>query len=1123
MTAKKKVISFVLSALLIISMAPSAFATNYYNSSDQGPSLAQPPAGRSYFPTDIQKLPSSEGLPDLFKFLDPTKGTNGYATTKEEWTQRRSELSDLLQYYYYGYKQDTSKANVTYSGSMGTSNGTLTVTVANPDNGKSGSYSVTGIYVPTYKEGVADADLKPGETNIAPPYPFVIGVGGGVSANMRNAFLRRGYAVMNNPTGTIYSDSAGRTGLYTTLYPFDKNTYENDSGALMAWGWGISRTIDALENGAYGGLIDPTRSVVTGVSRNGKGAAIAGAFDERISIVVPVDPGQGGIASMRYTSEGRIYNYNVPNAANGSPNAAYSNSNMNRSFFRNEKPTNLLSSAEAHWLNVKAEDFRFDLDQLPFDSHALAALVAPRPLITFTGEGFDWLSSPSNVLATVAAKEVYEMLGVGDNIAIRVHDGAHAFQDRDHAYMLAIMDREFRGGQYADPLKVEGPDTLGVNVNPPIQPAHTYSSVWDMSAYPFEVDSSYMQWSRPDKYYLYTTNEMVTAGYATTIKAYSNAPQVMLDTGAGIYTADVVGGAATFTLSADKAAVGRYKLSTIGKAKDSQSVYLQSYDLTGILRTSITGDDTGDQRWVFGFTSKVNPDAIRIFANNVPVPASKNEAEEPGWILTYGASINAGYSSADADNTNKHSFFQEEVPGFPVTHTAGANRVIRLEDVQLEALPGFNFQFSYDLNMAKSVLPPSWPSTNVKIGPSPNWPPFPNKNTDIGDRPESLPWPTTNLGAVTFNPGNAVINDKTDKVTIGFERPMNTQNIGFGTNFSGDYTLEWSEDNTLLTIGFDKPVSAGSQLVIARLKDASGNVNVQPYVFDLAPKAVTGIAVTPPAKTSYKVGERIDLSGLVVTATFEDGTSKPVSGYTVNVKDGDVVQASGTITATVGFAGFTSSFQLQAELPDNMIYTVNVPAKVVVNSKDASTAVKFTLDAGNYAELQGFNAVVTYDSDLTFVSAVGKSGLTVVEANNDSAKKEIQLTIAKLGAPISASELINLIDLNFTVPADYIGQVSAEATIVFASDGIKQLAVTPLNNKGTVAVTSYMILHYDLNNDNTVNWNDFYALARYFGASSLDGDWNSNVHRGDYSNDGKIGIDDLLLFIKVLNDNKIGF
>ena len=1109
MKIPKKILSVVLGVSLILSMAPSAFATNYYYASNQGPSQAQPPAGREYFPTNISNLPSSDGLPDLFEFLDPTKGTNGYATTVTEWSERRAELSDALQYYYYGHKMDTDKADVTYSGTLGTSNATLTVTVNNDENGKSGSYNVTGIYVPTYKEGVADADLKAGETNIAGPYPFVIGVGGGVSGNMRNAFLRRGYAVMNNPTGTIYSDNAARSGLYTTLYPFNKNAYEENSGALLAWAWGISRTIDALENGAYSGLIDPARSVVTGVSRNGKAAILAGAFDERISIVVPVDPGQGGMSSMRYTSEGRIYNYNVPDGRAGSPNASYSNSNMNRSFYRNEKPTNLLSSSQAHWLNVKAEDFRFDVDRLPFDSHALAALVAPRPLITFTGEGFDWLSSPSNVLATVAAKEVYELLGVGDNIGVRVRDGAHAFQDRDHAYVLAVMDREFHGGQYGDPLKVEGPDTLGVNVNPPVYPAKTYSGVWDMSVYPYEVDSSYIQWSRPGKYMLYTNNEMVTAGHPAVIKAHTNAPQVMLNTGAGIYTADVINGVATFNLSADKVAVGRYTLSTIGAGKASHSVHLHSYDLTSVLRTSITGDDTGDQRWIFGFTSKVDQDAIKIFANDVPVPASVNEAMEPGWILSYGASIRTDYTSADADNTNQHSFFQEEVVGFPRTHTEGANRVVRLENVKLEALPGYSFQMSYDLNRPKSTMTPSWPSTNIKIGPSPEWPLYPNKNTDAGERPVSLPWPTTNLGEVTFNPENAILTTNDNHVSIGFENPMDPQNFGFGTNFADHYTVDWNLEKTVVTIGFNKTLSSGNKIILVRLKDAAGHVNVEPYVFDITPQAVVGSTLTGP--DAVIPGQMFDVI------------------YGLNDEEGEIIAQDITITFDV----------------DKVDY-ISPPTSLDLNK---FTILDYEVEAGKIRIIGAYlgNAEAKANGNLLKIGFRMKTGLPAGAANFEISELHVadRDAVETEIAGVSYQVVISVIDrdalialianatqvLEQAVEGKHIGQYPVgsksvlegaiqRATVVSASETATQAkinqAVADLSSALQIFQAAVITaIEGDYNNDGNLSVGDLATMVSAYGVVSTDPTWDSVKHF-DFNNDGIIDIEDLVKIARLI-------
>ena len=49
------------------------------------------------------------------------------------------------------------------------------------------------------------------------------------------------------------------------------------------------------------------------------------------------------------------------------------------------------------------------------------------------------------------------------------------------------------------------------------------------------------------------------------------------------------------------------------------------------------------------------------------------------------------------------------------------------------------------------------------------------------------------------------------------------------------------------------------------------------------PYCLTGISITtPPAKTVYTAGERFDASGMVVTGTYNDTSSAPVTGYTVS-------------------------------------------------------------------------------------------------------------------------------------------------------------------------------------------------------------------------------------------------
>lgn len=802
----KKALSLILALALLLSITPAALA---YPTQGVKTEVA-PPAGREYFPQNIEDLPSIETLPDLFTFLNPELGTDGKVTTVEEWDARREELKDIIQYYYLGYKWPTAKEDVKVSkyyqykaGNFWTGvpeekyeadapflgdenlSGAMDITITNPDTGVSADIFVNGIYVPQYTE---NEELLPGQTNIAGPYPVVLGVGGGISAAMRNEVLKRGYAFMNLSTGSAYTDttwseggdnSGYRTGAYTTLYPFDGTVYEYNSGALMGWAWGISRIIDALENGAYDGLIDPTRTVVTGVSRNGKAALIAAAFDERISIAAPCDPGQTGTASYRYTDEAQLFNYKTPTG-------------MNRTYSRNEKPTNVLSDSEAHWVNTKAEDFRFDVDRLPFDAHSVEALVAPRPMIVFTGEEFDWLGSPSTVLTVAAVKEVYEFLGVGGDVAVMVHDGAHALQNRDVAFLLALMDREFRNGGEGD-LIVED---VWPELDPPTYGAGVYANVSDFTVSPYEVDSSYIQWSRPGKDVLWTEDELITAGQARTLKINTDAPQVEVTLPDGtVITADAVDGVADVALSAEQAIQGRYAITSKG-GQDPKTIYIQAMAFSDALRTAMTVNNSGGNTFpIYGFTSKIGED-VEMYADGVQIEISKNEATKDGYLMPYGVKVE---QSKPYD-------------------------VLTLKNLTLGALPGYTFEVSYDkaLFLASDSATrelPSWNASNTTISAAPVWPVVPNNLADDGVREPMAPTATKFAVDIGFE-------YKAGVLTITFSAPVNPYEFGFGCDFAKDWELAWADDAKSVTVTFAEALAAGEEgnVVIFRLRDRACNM-----------------------------------------------------------------------------------------------------------------------------------------------------------------------------------------------------------------------------------------------------------------------------------------------------------
>jgi hypothetical protein len=67
---------------------------------------------------------------------------------------------------------------------------------------------------------------------------------------------------------------------------------------MTAWAWAVSRMLDVMEKDTSG-LFDMNHVAVSGCSRNGKGALVVGALDERIALVIPQESGSGGTASWR--------------------------------------------------------------------------------------------------------------------------------------------------------------------------------------------------------------------------------------------------------------------------------------------------------------------------------------------------------------------------------------------------------------------------------------------------------------------------------------------------------------------------------------------------------------------------------------------------------------------------------------------------------------------------------------------------------------------------------------------------------------------------------------------------------------------------------------------------------
>lgn len=96
---------------------------------------------------------------------------------------------------------------------------------------------------------------------------------------------------------------------------------------------------------------------------------------------------------------------------------------------------------------------------------------------------------------------------------------------------------------------------------------------------------------------------------------------------------------------------------------------------------------------------------------------------------------------------------------------------------------------------------------------------------------------------------------------------------------------------------------------------------------------LSSITASPGAKTGYQVGDALDLSNLVVTAAYQDGTSAAVKHYTTSLADGALLTKTGTQTVIVTYAvdktTKTASFPIMvgANAVEKALGSIAVPAK----------------------------------------------------------------------------------------------------------------------------------------------------------------------------------------------------
>jgi glyoxylase-like metal-dependent hydrolase (beta-lactamase superfamily II) len=387
-------------------------------------------------------------LPDLLTLKSGGRVTSANAW----WKQRRPEIVEDFEREVYGRVPAHVPA--------------IRWTVVDSTETRIANRPVLGRHVVGHVDNSADPDISvdiqllvvtPADAKARVPVMMMFAgrglpeLGAGPSAQL----IGDGWGYVAISTASIQADNgAGLTKGIIGLVNKGEPRKPDDWGALRAWAWGASRALDYLETDA---LVDAKKVGIEGVSRYGKAALVAMAFDTRFAVVLVGSSGEGG-AKLHRRNWG-------------------------------EAVENLTGVGEYHWmagnfLKYGTAASRFgsrNAGDLPVDAHELIALCAPRP--TFISYGVPekgdakWLDHQGSFMAAIAAGPAFRLLGARDlgrsddynaekmpavnvglldgQLAWRQHDGGHT-DAPNWTYFIPWADRFVQPAAPSAPLVREG-------------------------------------------------------------------------------------------------------------------------------------------------------------------------------------------------------------------------------------------------------------------------------------------------------------------------------------------------------------------------------------------------------------------------------------------------------------------------------------------------------------------------------------------------------------------------------------------------------------------------------------------------------------------------------------------
>ena len=226
------------------------------------------------------------------------------------------------------------------------------------------------------------------------------------------------------------------------------------------------------------------------------------------------------------------------------------------------------------------------------------------------------------------------------------------------------------------------------------------------------------------------------------------------------------------------------------------------------------------------------------------------------------------------------------------------------------------------------------------------------------------------------NKTDIVVEKTLSGITLNTDSVKKTYTYGEGLNLSGlEVTASYSDNSTAKVNNYTTSPANGETLnsvgdvyvvVMYENKTATFAVTVN--------KALTGITLdTTNVKKDYVYGDALDITGLVVTANFNDNSSETVTNYTVEPNVGTIFTNGGDSTIKVSYGGFDQRYSVMVDKSATAISidTTNVKTNYHYGEKFDSTGLEVNVvyANGKTGPLDGYSLSIAEGTELTTVGS----------------------------------------------------------------------------------------------------------------------------------------------------------